>query len=82
MQRNPLDGNVFNSTNVPADITSVIDNIRQNPQAYEAMIRQNNPQAARMLDMVRGSANPQALVMQMAQARGINPSILQMLGLK
>lgn len=84
MQRNPLDGNFFNTVpqnNVP-DLTSMVNTIRQNPQAYESMLRQSNPQAAQMLDMVKNSSNPQALVMQMAQARGIPPGVFQMLGLK
>lgn len=80
---NLMDRSQFNS--VPAaqpDIQQLIQQIRQNPGAFEEHIRMNNPQAYQMAMQIRNSQNPQALIMQLIQQRGINPSILNMFGIK
>lgn len=66
----------------PNDLTQFVQQIRQNPQAFEEHIKRTNPAAYQQAMQIRNSANPQAIIMQMAQAKGINPSILQMLGIK
>lgn len=64
------------------DLTQVVQQAKQNPQAFEEHIKRTNPAAYQMAMQIRNSANPQAMVMQMAQSRGINPNILAMLGIK
>ena len=66
---------------ISGDLSQLIQQARQNPQAFEEQIKRNNPQAYQQAMQIRNSANPQAIVMQMAQARGINPNILRMLGI-
>lgn len=63
------------------DLSQLVQQARQNPQAFEEQIRRTNPQAYQQALQIRNSANPQAIIMQMAQARGINPNILRMLGI-
>jgi hypothetical protein len=60
----------------------LIQQIKQNPAAFEEQIKRNNPQAYQMALQIRGSQNPQAVIMQMMQQKGFNPNILSMLGLK
>lgn len=64
------------------DIVQQFNNIRKNPRAFEEQLRRTNPQAYQQAMQIRNSANPQAIIMNMAQQRGINPSILKTLGLK
>ena len=78
MDNTPLNSNVPNQHN----IEMLIQQIKQNPQAFEEQVRRNNPQAYQMALQIRNSSNPQAIVMQMMQAKGFNPNILNMLGLK
>ena len=62
------------------DISDIINRARQNPRAFEEHIRKTNPQAYQRAIQIRNSvANPQQVIMQMAQQRGINPNILRML---
>lgn len=63
------------------NIDTLVDQIRQNPAAFEEYIRTTNPQAYQMALQVRNMPNPKAMVAQMAQARGVNPNILRMFGI-
>ena len=54
---------------------------RQNPKAFEEQFKRANPQAYQQAMQIRNSGNARSAVMQMLQARGINPSILKMLGI-
>lgn len=66
----------------PMDMNTLIQQARQNPQMFENYIKQMNPQGYQQALQIRNSANPQAMIRQMAQMRGVNPSIFQMLGIK
>jgi hypothetical protein len=66
----------------PQNMEQLIQQIRQNPSAFEEQIRINNPQAYQMALQIRNSQNPQAIIMQMMQQKGFNPNILNMLGLR
>lgn len=77
----PLDNAPFNSVPAQPDLTQLINQARQNPRAFEEHIARNNPEAYQRAMQIRNSPNPQAIVMQMAQARGINPNVLKMLGI-
>lgn len=69
--------------NAPSqNIEELVNQIRQNPSAFEDYVRNTNPQAYQMALQLRNSPNPQAMVMQMAQAKGLNPNILRMFGLR
>ena len=80
--------NLMNSTPYNGDMSNqqsiemLINQIKQNPQAFEEYIRKTNPQAYQMALQVRNSSNPQSIIMQMMQSRGLNPNILRMLGLQ
>lgn len=63
------------------DIVQQIQQIKQNPQAFEEHVRRTNPQAYEQALRIRNSANPQAIAMNLARQKGINPNILRMLGL-
>ena len=80
---NPMDIGVMQQ--VPAtpnnNLMELVQRARQNPRAFEEQVKQMNPQAYQQAMQIRNSANPQALIMQMAKCRGINPGILQMLGI-
>lgn len=81
---NPMDRFQFRQMNniqpQNPDISDIINRARQNPKAFEEHIRRTNPQAYQRAMQIRNSvANPQQVVMQMAQQRGINPNILRML---
>ena len=54
----------------------------QNPQAFEEQFKRANPQAYQQAMQLRNSGNTKAAVMQMLQANGMYPSILQMLDLR
>lgn len=74
----PLDNAQFNSA---PDLMQIAQQARQNPRAFEEQFARANPQAYQYALQIRDSANPQALIMQMVQARGINPNILRVLGI-
>lgn len=84
---NPMDAFQFNQAtctmapNIPCDLMSMVQQARQNPRAFEEQFKRTNPQAYQQAMQIRQSGNPRAYIMQMLQARGINPGILQMLGL-
>ena len=65
---------------VPGDLTQIVQQAMQNPKAFEEMVRQHNPAAYQQACQLRNSMSPQMLL-QTAQAKGINPAILRMLGL-
>lgn len=77
---NLMDSVSYNSNS--SNMEALIQQIKQNPQAFEEQVRKNNPQAYQMALQIRNSPNPQAMIMQMMQAKGFNPNILGMLGLK
>lgn len=86
---NPMDNFQFNAPSqtcslapgLPCDLGDLIQQARQNPQAFEDKIRQTNPEAYQRAMQIRNSGNPRQFVMQMLQSRGINPNVLKMLGL-
>ena len=80
MDRSPFN-NVM-SPDVPQNVGQLIQQIRQNPSAFEEQIKRTNPQAYQMALQIRNSPNPQAIIMQMMRQKGLNPNILSMLGLK
>ena len=63
-------------------LQQALQQARQNPAAFEEQLRRTNPQAYQQAMQIRNSGNPQAAIMQMLQARGINPNVLHMLGIK
>ena len=81
---NPMDNFGFNpapAVNNQPDFQQILQQARQNPQAFENFIRQTNPQAYQQAMQIMNSPNPQAIIKQMAQAKGINPNILAMFGI-
>lgn len=75
-----MDRTPYNSA--PQNVEQLIDRIRQNPSAFEEQLKQTNPQAYQMALNIRNSPNPQAVVMQMIQQRGLNPNLLSKFGLR
>lgn len=64
----------------PMDLLEIIERAKQDPLGFEEKVKQMNPEGYQRALQIRNSANPKAIVMQMAQAQGINPNILRMLG--
>ena len=60
---------------------NIIQQAKNNPRGFEDYIRQTNPQAYQQAMQIRNSQNPKAIIMQMMQSKGINPNVLNMLGL-
>lgn len=83
---NLMDNAPFSAQALPVNNVQMLQQMlaqaRQNPAAFEEQLRRTNPQAYQQALQIRNSGNPQYAIMQMLQARGINPNILQMLGLK
>ena len=75
-----MDRAPYNSA--PQNVEQLIDRIRQNPSAFEEQLKQTNPQAYQMALNIRNSPNPQAVIMQMVQQRGLNPNLLSKFGLR
>lgn len=63
------------------DIVQHFNEIRQNPRAFEEHIKKTNPQAYQQAMQIRNSANPKAIIMNMAQQKGINLNLIKSLGL-
>ena len=63
------------------NLASLLQQARQDPRGFEEFVRRNNPQAYEQAMRLRNTANPRALVAEMARSRGIAPNILQMFGL-
>ncbi len=77
---NLLDNATFNTAPINAspvlNLQQAYAQARQNPAAFEEQFKRTNPQAYQLALQIRNSGNPQAAIMQMLQARGINPSML------
>jgi hypothetical protein len=71
----PMDSNSQN-------LLRTFQQIQANPQEYARQLSQTNPLAYQQVLQIMNSPNPQAAVIQLAQQRGINPSMLQMLGIR
>lgn len=84
MMNSPMDMAVMQQASQAqsGNINDLIQQARQNPQAFEEYVKRANPQGYQQALQIRNSANPQAMIRQMAQMRGVNPSIFQMLGIK
>lgn len=67
---------------VPCDLKDIIQRAQQNPQWLEQEVQRINPQGYQMAMRIRQSANPMQMVMQLAQANRVHPSILNYLGLR
>lgn len=81
---NSFDNLPFNDFRQQANVgnpQAVLQQAMQNPQAFEAALKQNNPQAYQQAMQIRNSANPRAAIMELAKARGVNPNVLKMFGL-
>lgn len=82
----PMSNVPFNNVNIVSNngnnLQNLINQARQNPRGFEEMMRNNYPQAYQQALNIRNGGNPQQTIMQMLQQRGINPGILQMLGIK
>jgi hypothetical protein len=76
-----MDNVPFNTMPNSQNLENMLRQIRQNPSAFEENLKRSNPQAYQLALQIRNSNNPQAIVMQMAQARGLSPNILKMFGL-
>lgn len=63
------------------DIVQQFNEIRQNPRAFEEHIKKTNPQAYQYAMQIRNSTNPRAIIMNMAQQKGINLNLIKSLGL-
>ena len=68
--------------NIPFEFQNAINQARQNPKAFEEHVKRTNPQAYQQALNIMNLQNPQAAILQMMQAKGINPAILGMLGIK
>lgn len=81
---NLMDKASFNAIRqMPApNLQQMLMQARQNPKAFEEQFKRENPQAYQQAMQLRNSGNTKAAVMQMLQAKGINPNIIQMLGLQ
>lgn len=90
--QNPMDSMGLNpiqqtASPIPNNFQNVIQQALQNPKAFEEYIKHANPQAYQHACSIRnaygnGNIDMRTAVMQLAQARGINPSVLSALGLK
>ena len=82
----PMSNVPFNNVNIVSNngnnLQNLINHARQNPRGFEEMMRNNYPQAYQQALNIRNGSNPQQVIMQMLQQRGINPGILQMLGIR
>ena len=70
------------SQGVPCDLKDIIQRARQNPQWLEQEVQRINPQGYQRALQIRNGTNPIQVIMQMAQSRGVHPSVLQYLGLR
>ena len=78
---NPMD-NAFANTSNEQNIDALIQQIKQNPAAFEDYVRKTNPQGYQRALQIRNLQNSQAVIMQMMQSSGFNPNILSKLGLR
>jgi hypothetical protein len=78
----PTGSNCTINPNINCDLRNLIQNARQNPQWLEQEVKRINPQGYQQALQIKNSANPIQVIMQMAQANRVHPSILQMLGIR
>ena len=79
---NLMDNTPYNNVpNQNQNVMQMIQQIRQNPKAFEEQLKRTNPQAYEQVIRIKNSANPQALILEMARQRGLNPNVLRALGL-
>ena len=79
---NLMDNTPYNSVpNQDQNVMQMIQQIRQNPKAFEEQLKRTNPQAYEQVVKIKNSANPQALILEMARQRGLNSNVLRALGL-
>lgn len=78
----PMGSNCTINPNITCDLRNLIQNARQNPQWLEQEVKRINPQGYQQALQIKNSANPIQVIMQMAQANRVHPSILQMLGIR
>lgn len=75
---NPMDAVSMQSVD---GFENLVQQAKSNPKGFEDYIKRTNPQAYQQAIQIRNSQNPKAIIMQMMQAKGINPGVLNMLGL-
>lgn len=80
---NPMDKIPFNNVQNQGyfDLMGVIQQAQRDPFTFEEQIKRNNPQGYQRALQIRNSANPRDAILQLAQARGMDPNILRMFGL-
>lgn len=61
---------------------TMLQQVSQNPKAFEEQLRMSNPQAYQRAMQIRNSSNPRAMLIELAKSRGVNPNILKMFGLQ
>ena len=78
MMNNPMNLARMQSEGTFEDI---LQRARSNPQGFEDYMKRTNPQAYQMALEIRNTQNPKSIIRQMIQSKGINPGVLNMLGL-
>ena len=69
--------------NVPANenIFDIIKKAQADPLGFEEIVKKINPEGYQRALHIRNCSNPRAMTIEMARAQGIDPNILNMLGL-
>ena len=77
---NPFNNVTFSpvSQNSSNNFMQLLQQARQNPQAFNDFVRQNNPQAYQQAMQIMQSGNPQQVIIQMLQSRGLNPAMFNL----
>ena len=77
---NPFNNVTFSpvSQNSSNNFMQLLQQARQNPQAFNDYVRQTNPQAYQQAIQIAQSGNPQQVVIQMLQSRGLNPAMFNL----
>lgn len=70
------------SLSQPPNIIEMFQQAQRDPLGFEETVKQRNPEGYKRAMLIRNCANPKAMVLEMAKARGIDPNIISMLGLK
>lgn len=64
------------------DLMQALQSAQSNPQAFEAFIKQSNPEGYNQaLQLMQNNPNPKQLILSIAQQQGIPEPLLRMLGL-
>lgn len=66
------------SQNSSNNFMQLLQQARQNPQAFNDFVRQTNPQAYQQAMQIMQSGNPQQVILQMLQSRGLNPAMFNL----